>query len=287
MTYVAFDGYTHPRVALSSIDRNDFLAKRWRWRKPVLISPPGIINKNACILPGKVKGKYAIFHRVFPDILIDFLDNLDFDGKTKWLTGQFRIEPRADYWDSRKVGAGPPPIRTEEGWLLIYHAVDERVPDSYKIGAMLLDRDNPTRVIARSPEPILEPTEWYESRGFKSNVVYPCGAVVIGEHLFIYYGAADRVVCVASVKLKKLLEWLSSSRTLAPAHAVSSAAEAAAPGSTAKKSGRIRAYCLKCRAQRIMKDAQPVTLKNGRPAMRGVCPKCGTVMFRIGKGATS
>lgn len=208
MTYVAFDGYSRPRVALSSISLDDFLARNWRWRKPVLISPPGVIDKNACILPEKVNGKYVIFHRIFPDILIDFLDDLDFDGKTKWLKGQFRIGTRVDYWDSRKVGAGPPPIKTEAGWLLIYHAVGEQASDSYKIGAMLLDRTDPTRVLARSPEPILEPEAWYETEGFKSNVVYPCGAAVTGERLFIYYGSADRVVCVASVKLDGLVEQL-------------------------------------------------------------------------------
>ena len=208
MTYVAFDGYSHPRVALSSIACNDFLAKNWRWRKPVLISPPGVIDKNACILPEKINGKYVIFHRIFPDILIDFLDDLDFDGKTKWLKGEFRIGTRADYWDSRKVAVGPPPIKTEKGWLLIYHAVGERTPGSYKIGTMLLDRTDPTRVLARSPEPILEPQAWYETEGLKSNVVYPCGAVVIGERLLIYYGGADRVVCVASANPDRLLEHL-------------------------------------------------------------------------------
>jgi predicted GH43/DUF377 family glycosyl hydrolase len=213
ITYVAYDGYSHPRSALSSIAYDDFLTKNWRWRKPVLISPPGVINKNPCILPEKVNGKYVIFHRVFPDILIDFLDDLDFDGKTKWLKGQFRIRTRADYWDSRKVGAGPPPIKTGEGWLLIYHAIGEQAPDSYKIGAMLLDREDPTRVLARLPEPILEPKAWYETGGLKPNVVYPCGAVVIGKRLFIYYGGADRVVCVASVSLGSLLEHLISTRT--------------------------------------------------------------------------
>jgi predicted GH43/DUF377 family glycosyl hydrolase len=208
MTYVAFDGYSPPRLALSSIAYHDFLAKNWRWQKPVLISAPGVINKNACILPEKVNGKYVIFHRIFPDILIDFLDDLDFDGKTKWLKGEFKIGTRAEYWDSRKIAAGPPPIKTEKGWLLIYHAVSERAPDSYKIGAMLLDSQDPTRVRARSPQPILEPQAWYEREGLKSNVVYPCGAVVIGERLFIYYGGADRVVCVASVNLEGLLEQL-------------------------------------------------------------------------------
>jgi predicted GH43/DUF377 family glycosyl hydrolase len=221
MTYVAYDGSSPPRSALSSIAYQDFLAKNWRWRKPVLISPPGVIDKNACILPRKVKGKYVIFHRVFPDILVDFLDDLDFDGQTKWLKGQFKIRTRPDYWDSRKVAAGPPPIKTEKGWLLIYHAVGEQAPDSYKIGAMLLDSQDPTQVLARSPEPIMEPKAWYEREGLKSNVVYPCGAAVIGEHLFIYYGGADRVVCVASVNLDGLLEQLIRTRETAEIAALS------------------------------------------------------------------
>ncbi|MFB0557252.1 MAG: hypothetical protein ACETVW_05300, partial [Dehalococcoidia bacterium] len=91
MTYVAFDGYSPPRVALTSIHADDFLAKNWQWKKPVLISPPGVIDKNACILPGKIKSKYVIFHRIFPDILIDFVDDLDFDGITRFLKGEFKI----------------------------------------------------------------------------------------------------------------------------------------------------------------------------------------------------
>jgi predicted GH43/DUF377 family glycosyl hydrolase len=213
ITYVAYDGYSPPRVALSSIALDDFLAKNWRWQKPVLISPPGVIDKNACILPEKVNGKYVIFHRIFPDILIDFRDDLDFDGKTEWLRGEFRIGARADSWDSRKIGTGPPPIKTKEGWLLIYHSVGEQAPDAYKVGVMLLDQGDPTRVLARPLEPILEPQAWYETEGLKSNVVYPCGAVVIGERLFLYYGAADRVTCVASVNLDGLLEQLVRTKT--------------------------------------------------------------------------
>jgi predicted GH43/DUF377 family glycosyl hydrolase len=208
MTYVAFDGYSPPRVALTSIHINDFLAKNWQWKKPVLISPPGVVDKNACILPEKINSKYVIFHRIFPNILIDFVDDLDFDGKTRFLKGEFKIRPRASYWDSRKVGAGAPPLKTKDGWLLIYHSVGERDPGRYKIGAMLLDLKDPTRVLYLSKEPILEPQLWYENEGWKSGVTYPGGAVVIKDRLLVYYGGADRVTCVASVKLGRLLEQL-------------------------------------------------------------------------------
>jgi predicted GH43/DUF377 family glycosyl hydrolase len=210
MTYVHFDGKTSPRLALTSIKVKDFRRKKWKWEKPVLISPPGIVDKNGCILSEKIDGKYVIFHRIFPNILIDFVDSLDFDGKT-WLKGQFSIGPRKGMWDSRKVGAGPPPIKTKDGWLLIYHAIGDHDPSRYKVGAMLLDLKNPTKVLYRTKNPILEPTQRYENEGHKFGVVYPCGAVVIKERLFVYYGGADTVCCVATANLKEFVEELKSS----------------------------------------------------------------------------
>ncbi len=210
MTYVAFNGWEPPRVALTSIPIEDFLTKQWhKWSKSFLISPPGVVDKNAVIFPEKINGKYVIMHRIYPDILIDFVDDLDFDGKTKWLRPQHKITPRAPhFWDSHKIGAGAPPIKTEKGWLLIYQAVGKRDRSRYKIGAMLLDLKDPTHVLARSKQPILEPKEQYENWGWKFGVVYPCGAVVIKDKLFVYYGGADRVTCVASAPLNEFLEEL-------------------------------------------------------------------------------
>jgi predicted GH43/DUF377 family glycosyl hydrolase len=283
MTYVAFDGYSPPRVALTSIHISDFLAKNWQWKKPVLISPPGVIDKNACILPGKINSKYVIFHRIFPDILIDFVDDLDFDGTTRWLIGEFKIRPRKTYWDSRKVGAGPPPIKTNDGWLLIYHAVGERDPSRYKMGMMLLDLKDPTRALARSEEPILEPQVWYENEGWKAGVIYPCGAVIIKDRLLVYYGGADKVTCVASAKLDELLEQLVGSRRRVPSGIYAPQREIETTTVTAIKVERIQAYCVKCRAKREMRNARAITMKNGRPATQGVCPVCGSKMFRIMK----
>ena len=283
MTYVAFDGYSPPRVALTSIHISDFLAKNWQWKKPVLISPPGVVDKNACILPGKINSKYVIFHRIFPDILIDFVDDLDFDGTTGWLKGEFKIRPRKAYWDSRKIGAGPPPIKTNDGWLLIYHAVGERDPGRYKIGMMLLDLKDPTRVLARSEEPILEPQVWYENEGWKAGVIYPCGAVVIKDRLLVYYGGADKVTCVASAKLDELLEQLVGSRRRVPSGIYAPQREIETTTVIAIKVERIQAYCVKCRAKREMRNARAITMKNGRPATQGVCPVCGSKMFRIMK----
>lgn len=207
MLYVAYDGANPPRVAMTSIKLDDFLAHRWLWEKPVLISRPGIVDKSAVIFPEKINGKYVIMHRVFPDILIDYEDDLAFDGKNRWLKSQYKISIRPDMWDSRKIGAGAPPLKTKDGWLLIYYATcDQEGASRYMIGAMLLDLNDPTKVLYRSKKPILCPDTHYENVGFKAGVVYPCGAVIIGETLFVYYGGADSYVCVATANLNEFLE---------------------------------------------------------------------------------
>jgi len=279
MTYVAYDGRNPPRVALTSIDYNDFLKRKWNWKKPVLISPPHIVDKNACILPEKINGKYVIFHRVFPNILIDFVDDLDFDGKTRWLTGQYEIPVRAlsSQWDSRKVGCGPPPLKTKDGWLLIYHAVGCRGDYYYKMGAMLLDLKDPTKVLARSRNPILEPVASYENEGWKGGVAYPCGAAIIKDRLFVYYGGADTVVCVASVKVNGFLAELMS-------HHKESAVLDEIESHTIeleKTLEPVQGYCLKCRKQMGMKSQREVILKNNRHAIEGVCVRCGTRIIKF------
>lgn len=205
MTYVAYNGWSNPRIALTSILLSDFLNHNFLWEKPVLISEPGITDKNACIFPEKINNKYVIMHRVFPNILIDYVDDLNFNNK-QFLKGEHKIEPRSrDWWDSRKIGAGAPPVKTDEGWLLIYQAVDDKDDSEYKIGAMLLDLNNPSKVLYRSQQPILLPREDYENYGFKAGVVYPCGLVIIKDTLFVYYGGADSYVCVAVANLQNFI----------------------------------------------------------------------------------
>ncbi len=281
MAYVAYSGYSPPRVALSSIHVDDFLSKKWQWTKPILISRPGVVDKNPCLFPGKIGGKYVIFHRIYPDILIDFVDDLDFDGTPRWLKDEFKISPRASYWDSNKLGAGASPIKTEKGWLLIYHAIDTRDPLQYKIGAMLLDLKDPTKVLARFNEPLLEPQERYENEGWKSGVVYPGGAVVIGNTLLVYYGGADKFVCVAWAKLDEFMERLVGARAPEPYDISAPSRETVTATVTPIEAEPKPAYCVKCRAVREIKNPRAITMKNGRPATQGVCPVCGTKIFQI------
>lgn len=202
MCYTAFDGENSPRVAMTSIDIKDFLEKKWNWEKPVLVSPPKISDKDACMFPRKINDKYVFLHRIENYIWIDFLGDLDFkDGK--YLGGRVLLLTRNDSWDKIKLGIASPPIETEKGWLLIYHGIDNG--NYYKVGAALLDLNNPEKILGRTDFPILEPELKYEKEGQYSNVVFPCGAILIEGELFVYYGGADSVVGVATVNMSKLL----------------------------------------------------------------------------------
>jgi len=219
MTYTAYDGWNPPRVALTSIDRGDFLAKRWKWSRSVPISQPGKVNKNWVIFPEKINGKYAVMHSLTPTIRIDYFDSLDDLDGTRFIASEHRqVERKDGGWDRIIRGSGPPPIRTAHGWLLLYHAMEGREPRHYKLGAMLLDLQDPTKILFRSKEPILEPAKAYENEGYKAGVIYACGAVVKDGQLIIYYGGADTRVCAASAPLDAFLARLmsGSSMKLAP-----------------------------------------------------------------------
>lgn len=207
MAYTAYDGNNPPRIALTSIAVSDFVKKNWNWEKPRLISPPGIDDKDACIVK-RVRGDgYIAFHRLGDVLWLDQLRDLDFPEK-KYLTGGIIAQARKDKWDNVKIGIAAPPIETEKGWLLLYHGVSE--PGfKYKLGAMLLDYDDPKKILARTDEPLLEPIEPYEIEGQVPNVVFPCGAIVKDGIIYLYYGGADSVIGVATMPLQTLLDVLS------------------------------------------------------------------------------
>ncbi len=173
-------------------------------------------DKDAYIFPERIDGKIAFVHRVEPDIQIDYFDNINalIDPKN-WLEYNTQVGPstvlRAAFpWECGKVGGSVPPIKTKKGWLFIYHAV-EVFPDKpfiYRAGAALMDLEYPSTVIARLPYPILEPETDYELTGDVNNVVFPAGGYVYHGDLYISYGAADRVVALAKVRLDDLLDEL-------------------------------------------------------------------------------
>ncbi len=207
MCYTAFDGKDPPRVAFTSIAASDLLAHRWNWKKPVLISPPGLDDKDAALFPRMIGGKYWFLHRLGTDIWIDSVDSLDFDGREKFLGGKILMRPRDSAWDSRRIGISGPPIETKRGWLLLYHGISKRT-GHYNIRAVLLDLKHPDRILYRTHDTLLEPTTPYEREGIVPNVVFPCGAAVIRDQLYVYYGGGDRVTAVAAIGFKALVEGL-------------------------------------------------------------------------------
>lgn len=206
LCYTAYDSIGPPRVAVSSISVKDFLAHKWNWSKPSIITPPGFDDKDTCIFPEKFKDGYFILHRVGNEICGDYLRSLDFNNNT--IKKCIRIiGPRVNAWDSLKVGISAPPIKTKYGWILLYHGVSKS-HNTYRIGVVLLSLKDPTIVLARSADAIFEPEKEYEKIGIVNNVVFPCGMILKDNLLYIYYGGADKVVGVATMKLSIMLEAL-------------------------------------------------------------------------------
>jgi predicted GH43/DUF377 family glycosyl hydrolase len=211
MTYVAFNGRDVPGVAIASIKYDDFINNHWHWNKARLISKPGQIQKNWMLFPEKINGKFAIIHSISPKIMIDYFDSIDEEGV--YIEKSFRrTDTDENRWDNIVRGAGAPQIKTKYGWLLFYHAMDKKDPDRYKIGAMILDYINPEKILYRSRSPVLEPDEHYENEGHKAGVIYVCGAIIKKDILYVYYGGADMVMCVASTKIDDFLEDLVSNK---------------------------------------------------------------------------
>ena len=208
MCYTAYDGTDVTKAALTSISIADFLQKNWNWEKPVVMSDPGRSDKNTALLCEKIGGNYVFFHRVGGCIWLDYVEDLNF-GKDRWLGGKLMLAPRATMWDSKKIGIAAPPIKTPQGWLMIYHGLSS-FDDKYRLSAALLDLNKPEKVISQLEYPILEPEAEYENRGLRPGTVFSCGAVLIGEELFVYYGAADQVVGVATTRLDNLLKALTT-----------------------------------------------------------------------------
>mgnify|MGYP001609019401 CR=1 FL=1 len=203
MCYTAFDGISPPRVAVTSITEKNFIAHNWKWGKPILITPGSLSDKDTCLFPEKINGNYFILHRVGNQICGDYLHSLNF--KIDTIKKCIHIfGPEVNGWDNDKIGIAAPPIKTKHGWVLLYHGISKN-HNTYRIGAVLLDKKDPTLVLARTTDPILEPRESYEKIGIVNNVVFPCGVIEYKGLLYLYYGGADKVVGIATIELKLLL----------------------------------------------------------------------------------
>ena len=171
-------------------------------------------EKDSFIFPKKFNNKFALIHRILPDIQIIYFEDfnqltIDFWKKYLKKLGDYVIlEPKYGY-ESRNIGAGAPLIETQKGWLMIYHSVeDSNKGKVYHASVALLDKNDPQKVIGRLKKPLLSPNEDFEKVGDVGNVIFPTGTAIFGERLYIYYGAADKRIAAVSVNLNSLLKEL-------------------------------------------------------------------------------
>ncbi len=174
-------------------------------KKGIIFAPD---NRDVAIFPEKINGRYYALHRPSPGMLSKpSIWLASSENMLDWGHHECIMMPRSGFWDGEKVGGGAPPIRTAEGWLIIYHGVDSE--DSYSLGAALLDHDDPSKVIGRSSKPILLPCEPYEVSGFYGKVTFTDGAILrVDGRLDIYYGAADETICLAQADINEILSIL-------------------------------------------------------------------------------
>lgn len=156
-----------------------------------------IDSKDSALFPEKINGRFCLLHRPYPNLYITFSDDLK-----SWTDQKVFIQPREGFWDCERVGVGAAPIKTEKGWLLFYHGTNQN--QEYMLGILLLDYLDPTKILYRSPEPILKPEESYEKVGLTPNVVFTCGAVEKDGKYFVYYGAADKVIGLATIEKNEI-----------------------------------------------------------------------------------
>ena len=199
--YVMYTAYSKYGTRIVLAKTEDF----YHYERIALVSGPG--NKDGILFPEKINSEYVRLDRPIGkgvgSMWVSYSKNL-----VDWGKSQLQMTPRPGLWDSFRIGASVPPIKTEHGWLEIYHGVKKTVAGLiYRIGTVLTDLEQPHKVIARCSEPILSPREDYERIGDVGNVTFACGAVVENSgEIKVYYGAADTCICVATTNFNELIE---------------------------------------------------------------------------------
>ena len=193
-----------------------YIAETTDFKKFTML-PQGFLpmNRNGVLFPEKINGKYYMLNRPcssgdsnYGKIFISESPDMIYWGKHKLLSAN--RDAKTNYWERKKIGAGPAPIKTDEGWLLIYHGVQATISDyTYSFGVMLLDLNDPTKVLYKAKRYLLTPEEDYERSGFCDNVCFPCAALCDSEgKVTIYYGVVDTNMAIAFTTVDKLLEFV-------------------------------------------------------------------------------
>ncbi len=197
--YATYTSYSTHGVRVSLASTHNFI----QWKRYGIVLPD-IDTKDAVLFPEKINGKYVMYHRPMDpprSIWIAFSEDL-----IHWQDSKKVIEPVVGRWDGVGIGAASPPVKTAKGWLLIYHGVDKE--PVYRLGVALFALENPSSLVSRYSEPILEPEEDYELHGEVNEVVFATGICEIENKYYIYYGAADKVICGATIEKDPLLSLL-------------------------------------------------------------------------------
>jgi predicted GH43/DUF377 family glycosyl hydrolase len=206
---VVYTAYTRdgPGVALAFTE--DFK----NFERYGVIMPPE--DKDAALLPYKIDGHWALIHRPVSAPSAHMWISYSSDLK-HWGSHKLMMEARKGaWWDANKIGLSPPPIKTSEGWLVIYHGVKQSCSGCiYRLGLAMFDLKKPEICLKRGSEWIFTPAESYEQYGDVGNVVFPCGYTIgtDGDTVNIYYGAADTCIALATSSIKEMLEWLEQNK---------------------------------------------------------------------------
>lgn len=217
MTFNIFNGWDSMRVAVTRIKESDLLTKKWAWKDFAYLSKPGDRQKNWVLFPEKINGKFALLHNIDKGdanrVHIAYLNKLSMNESPSATSAcdPHQLPDHEVVWHYRTRSAAASPIKTKDGWLLLYHAMDKNDSSKYKVGAMLLDLADPQKVLYRSLNPILEPEEWYEN-DYKPGIVYANGAVIKDNILHVYYGGGDKYIASASIPVKELLDNMKSGK---------------------------------------------------------------------------
>lgn len=179
-----------------------------RYKRLGRITEATVDDRDVFLFPEKIGDKYVLISRPkfkdagvkMPSVWISFGDDLIEYGKPELLmTGR-------EWWETARIGAGAPPIKTDKGWFMLYHGVDDK--GIYRVGAVLMDLDDPRKIIARTKNYIMEPEEAYETEGLYNGCVFPTGNVVRDGILYVYYGCADKYVSLATADFRELVDYL-------------------------------------------------------------------------------
>lgn len=208
-------GIISPNISIKkAVELTDSRFYKYKWNQQLCFQGEAsdLWDKDAVLFPEKIKGKYAMIHRFNPCMQIVLFSDLEELKDEKFWEDYVKNIEKYTFgwpefpWESRKVGAGPTPLKTKEGWLLLYHGRDVR--KQYQAGVMLLDLKDPTKIIGRLDEPLFSPIYEWELKGVVDQVVFPQGLILKEDVLYVYYGCADKIIAVIPINFPLLIKKL-------------------------------------------------------------------------------